>query len=248
MINVSVISDRRFFGKTLRLPLRLVPKSAVVPILQGPLRGKRWIAGSSTHGCWLGTYELAKVREVVQAVRPGMICYDIGAHVGYYSLLLSKLVGELGRLMAFEPLADNIEYLRKHVELNDCGNVAVMSIALSDRGGMRPFLVHENRSMGRLSVSGDLRVRCQPLDVLWDSGTISQPDVIKIDVEGAEWEVLRGAHKLLVNAKPTIFLATHGPAIHRSCCDYLRDLGYQLAGIGGESPDNTDELIAVPNK
>ena len=62
MINVSVISDRRFFGRTLRLPLRLVPKSAVVPILQGPLRGKRWIAGSSTHGCWLGTYELAKVR------------------------------------------------------------------------------------------------------------------------------------------------------------------------------------------
>ncbi len=73
-------------------------------VVQGPLRGKRWIAGSSNHGCWLGSYELAKQRKVIELVRPGMVCWDVGAHVGFYTLLFAELVGPLGRVFAFEPL------------------------------------------------------------------------------------------------------------------------------------------------
>ena len=103
MINFSAISDSTFVGMALRLPLRLIPRRAVVRILQGPLRGKRWIVGSSDHGCWLGSYEAAKLKKITELVRPGMVCWDVGANAGLYTLLFAELVGRAGRVFAFEP-------------------------------------------------------------------------------------------------------------------------------------------------
>src|SRR6267143_3626666 len=74
-------------GKLLRLPLRLLPKQAVVPVLQGELRGTRWIVGSSTHGCWLGTYEHENQRLFASLVLASGLVYDLGANVGFYTLL-----------------------------------------------------------------------------------------------------------------------------------------------------------------
>ena len=81
-------------GRLLRFPLRLIPDRAVIPVLQGRMRGKRWIAGSSDHGCWLGSYEYAIRRVFEETITHGSIVYDVGAHVGYYTLLASELVGE----------------------------------------------------------------------------------------------------------------------------------------------------------
>lgn len=96
MINFSSISSSKFIGRMLRLPLRLVPRELEVRILQGPLRRKRWIARSSEHGCWLGSYEAAKQERMIEFVRPGMVCWDVGANVGFYTLLLAELVGGAG--------------------------------------------------------------------------------------------------------------------------------------------------------
>jgi hypothetical protein len=93
VINFSGISNSVLLGRALRLPLRLIPKQAEVRILQGPLRGKRWIAGSSNHGCWLGSYEAAKQRKIIEFLRPGMVCWDVGVNVGFYTLLFAELVG-----------------------------------------------------------------------------------------------------------------------------------------------------------
>jgi len=59
-MNFSAISNKNIFGKILRFPLRFIPTKVVVPILQGTLKGKKWIVGSSNHGCWLGSYEYEK--------------------------------------------------------------------------------------------------------------------------------------------------------------------------------------------
>jgi hypothetical protein len=61
-INFSRIPDESFIGRLIGAPLRLIPQRMVVPTFQGPLRGKKWIVGSSNHGCWMGSYELEKQR------------------------------------------------------------------------------------------------------------------------------------------------------------------------------------------
>ncbi|MBN8636124.1 MAG: hypothetical protein J0M07_12425 [Anaerolineae bacterium] len=100
-MNFSGISRQSLIGQLLRLPLALMPKSARVPILQGALRGRWWIAGSSNHGCWLGSYEFDKQQRLSAHVQPGMVVYDIGAHVGFYTLLAAQLVGPGGHVFSF---------------------------------------------------------------------------------------------------------------------------------------------------
>ena len=103
MANLSGIPRETLVGKLLRAPLRLIPRSMVVPILQGALRGKKWTVGSSTHGCWLGSFEYEKQKALQCAIKTGQVVYDIGANVGFYSLFASVLVGEAGHVYSFEP-------------------------------------------------------------------------------------------------------------------------------------------------
>ena len=75
------------WAKVIRLPLRTVPPGTVVPILTGRLRGRKWIVGSGDHSCWIGSYELEKQRAFAQVVHPGETVFDLGANVGFYTLL-----------------------------------------------------------------------------------------------------------------------------------------------------------------
>src|SRR5687767_8704385 len=117
-----------FLGRVVRFPLRLVPRDAVLRVLSGPLRGRRWIAGAATHGCWLGTYERFVQRIFVEHVRPGGVVYDVGANAGFFTLLASKLAGSSGRVYAFEPMERNLHYIRKHLQMNRVENVEVFPI------------------------------------------------------------------------------------------------------------------------
>ena len=102
-LNLSAVSSRSVAGKFLRWPLRFVPRELAVPIPQGALHGKRWIVGSATHGCWLGSYEYSKRRLFERRVAAGDIVYDVGANAGFYTLLASVLVGPTGHVVAVEP-------------------------------------------------------------------------------------------------------------------------------------------------
>ncbi len=102
------VSHRTVAGKAIRLPLRLIPNNMVVPVLGGINRGMRWVTGAgTTSGCWLGSYEEDHVGALRQVVRPGMIAYDVGANAGFYTLALSRIVGDAGRVFSFEPDARN---------------------------------------------------------------------------------------------------------------------------------------------
>jgi hypothetical protein len=136
MINFTEIFSSSLLGKIIRLPLTLIPKNQSMPILQGRLKGKRWIAGSHIHGCWLGGYEQEKQELFSSIVKPGsIVVFDIGANVGFYSLLASVLTGPTGHLFAFEPLPRNLRFLRRHLQLNDLDNVTVIDAAVSRENG-----------------------------------------------------------------------------------------------------------------
>jgi len=243
VINFSSISNSKIVGRALRMPLRLVTR-VQVPILQGPLRGKRWIAGSSNHGCWLGSYEATKQIKIIELVRPGMVCWDVGANVGFYTLLFAELVGREGRVFAFEPLPRNVELLRRHVDMNRYHNVRLFPCALGDFDGDVTFDPGPNAYMARIAAEGRLQAPCSRADTLLVAGEVEAPDVIKIDVEGAEAGVLQGARRAM-ERHPVIFLATHGKAVHRECVELLMGCGYGVHGLDGGSPEGTDEVVAA---
>uniref|UniRef100_A0ACD5GZU7 FkbM family methyltransferase n=1 Tax=Desertifilum tharense IPPAS B-1220 TaxID=1781255 RepID=A0ACD5GZU7_9CYAN len=130
------ISPQSFVGKLLRLPLKLIPANAQMPILSGKLRGKKWIVGAGRHGSWLGTYEAQTQHLFIQALNPGMTVFDIGAQAGFYTLLASHLVGKQGRVFAFEPLPRNLAYLHQHLAINHLENVTVIEAAVAETSGV----------------------------------------------------------------------------------------------------------------
>lgn len=220
---MHALSARHPVGKLLRLPLRLIPSDAVVPILTGPARGNKWVVGSAIHGCWLGIYERRKARLFASYIKPGMTVYDIGGHVGFYSLIASRLAGNV---FTFEPSPRNLAYLRRHVDLNDVRNVTVIDAAVSDHTGNATFDEHRTSETGRLSSDGRLTVKTVAIDSL----NLPKPDIIKMDIEGGESVALRGMRSTLAH-KPTLFLATHGEALERDCCAFLISLGYTVEAI-----------------
>jgi len=142
-------------GRVLRWPLRLIPRDARLPVLQGPLRGMRWIAGAGNHSCWLGCYESNKQKELQKRIRPGDVVYDLGAHAGYFSLVAAVLTGPEGRVISFEPLPQNVAFLRRHLDLNEIRNCTVVEAAVASYEGTGRFHVVADRSMGRLCFDQD---------------------------------------------------------------------------------------------
>lgn len=234
----------------LRLPLRLIPRSAAVSVRSGLNKGFKWIVGSSTHGCWIGTYETQKQSVIRRFVKTGMKVFDVGANAGFYTLAFARLVGDSGEVWAFEPLAAKADYLLKHRSLNGLGNVHVVQAAVADKPGLAGLRVTADGSMGALDEMAAYHVPTVSLDGLIASGALPEPDLIKMDVEGAESMALAGARQLLERQRVVLFLACHGEEQRRRCFRILRDAGYCIYYLDGRRHISgeleSDELYAVP--
>ena len=192
-----------------------------------------------------GTYEREQTRLFERLVRPGDTVLDVGAHVGYYTLLASVLVGDSGRVHAFEPNPRNAEFLRRHLLANRRRNVRVEQLAVSDRAGAARFDFGTGSGTGHLADGGALEVHTVRLDDYCAERGLA-PSAIKIDVEGAETFVLDGARETLRRHRPVIFLSTHGTEVHRACLALLRGLGYRVEPILGGDVDAATEVLATP--
>jgi len=252
VIDLSGISNRSLVGRVLRAPLRLMPRELAVPVVQGPLRGARWVVGSSTHGCWLGCYEAANQAACVRLVRRGMTVYDLGAHVGFYSLLFSRLVGPDGVVHAFEPVERNISYLKRHLRLNRTMNVRVEEFAVTRQSGTFSFDSSLGVSMGRVvpcTAAATSRVPAVSLDDFVYARGYEPPDLIKMDVEGGEADVLTGMSRLLAERAPLLLVSVHGSSRWRECMATLASAGYtvlDLHGIPARLDTAQDDLVALP--
>jgi FkbM family methyltransferase len=147
-------------------------------------------------------------------------------------------------VVAFEPLLENIGYLKRHVALNQLENVHLIEAAVANQDGTMTFNVAASRSMGYLAEKGDIEVDVVSLDGLLDQDAVPIPQVLKIDVEGAELRVLLGAQTLITKHHPLIFLATHGDEVHRECLERLRFWGYTIEPLDGEDIERSTEVLA----
>lgn len=218
-----------------------------LPVMRGGLGGMKWSvrSGGKLLRVLLGTYEREQTLAFERLVKPGSVMFDVGAHVGYYTLLSSKLVGAQGKVVAFEAMPRNARFLRHHVSRNHCSNVEVIEGAVSDGPGVVRFARGTGTGTGRIAESGELEVRTMSLDDVAKERGLA-PSFIKIDVEGAEERVLDGAARVLKEARPTIFLSTHGAEIHDRCCKRLSALGYSLTPMFGSTLELATEVLAQP--
>lgn len=246
-MRLTIPSSATAVGRLLRLPLRLIPTDAVLPILSGPMRGRLWIAGSGTHSCWMGTYEREQQALFRQIVGRGAVVYDIGANVGFYTLLASELVGPSGRVLSFEPLPRNLDLLRRHLEINRRGNVVVVNAAIADYDGLGRFSASTAWSENMLNSDGEIAVSVISLDSYVRAGGRA-PTIMKIDVEGAEHLVLAGARSLLRDVRPSILLSIHSAEAREGCLTALKAARYGVRAVGGgESEENASLLFVSPS-
>ena len=212
-------------------------------VKRGPLRGKRWLL-NTRRGFRRGTYEPEQTRVFQQVVKEGQVVYDLGAHVGYYTVLASELVGDSGHVVSFEPLPLNLRDVRRHLQMNHCDNVTVIDACVGDHTGVCHFARRSGTRAGRVEENGEMAVRMVSLDELVDAGSIPPPDCMKIDVEQAEFAVLQGAGGLIARTHPTTLLSVHGDRMRKLCFDFLRDHGYELRPIGPQQLDEANEIFA----
>ena len=217
-----------------------------LPIIGGRLRGSWWLPASRGKVLRIlnGTYEREQTALFEKLLHAGDTVLDVGANVGYYTLLASVLVGGGGRVHAFEPEPRNAEFLRRHVRINGRGNVSVEQAAVSDRVGTARFDFGSGTGTGHLADAGAIEVRTLRLDDHCAAHGL-KPRAIKIDVEGAEMSVLAGARQTLERHRPIVFLSTHGPEVHRASLEFLRDLGYRVEPILGGDVESTTEVLAT---
>ncbi len=212
------------FLKKLFLHLRL-------PIRRGPNRGRRWSV-STARNYFYGRFVPGKAACLPQLLRAGEIVWDIGAHCGYTVLIESAAVGPGGRVVACEPNPRNRQLLDLHLKWNHTANVAVLPYAISGADGQFSFGWERNQRAS--SISSHLggtgwQVPVRHIDGLIASGEAPAPTFLKIDVEGAELELLRGAVRLLANEPHLlIILSTHTAELHDACSTLLRAAGFVI--------------------
>ncbi len=134
-----------------------------------------------------------------RVLMPGMTVFDVGANIGYYALMEARLVGAGGRVVALEPSPDNVQRLRRNLELNRVANVAVLDKAVSDRPGRRRFFLADQSNLHTFHDTGSAAPHLSGRSIEVDCTTVPElaaefgaPDLIRMDVEGHEVEVLGG--------------------------------------------------------
>jgi len=208
-----------------------------VPIFGGPLKGYRF--GLFTGTRFLrGKYGDIEYDVMDGIIKPGHVVLDVGAHIGYFTLLASHMVSRVGntegKVFSFEPLPMNLAYLKRHLRTNRIKNVKVFPAAVGFEDCWKSFNIAGGSGRGSLSNHAEgnyLRVRVLSLDSLFDRGEITEPDFIKMDIEGAEGEALKGARKMLDACRPTILLSVHGQLVQYECETLLKEIGYQWSYI-----------------
>jgi len=217
----------------------------ILPIRHGPLRGKKWILTSGIH-FWRGDYEPEKTQAIEHVVRPGDVVFDIGAHVGYYTVLMAQIVGDAGQVIAFEPRKINRDFLKRHLKVNRCANVTVREACVGEKTGPARLETRVGTGTGHVSAQGNVPVAMVALDDLVAQGELPLPDFIKMDVEGNELGGLTGATNVIETARPRMIIATHGDDLVAGCQAFLTQRGYTLEEIDQSSGDR--EWIAWPGE
>jgi FkbM family methyltransferase len=219
-------------------------------IRSGPGQGLRFDAGQYTSRFASGEYERPVQDALAALVRQGDVCYDVGANLGFFSVLNGRLVGPAGIVYAFEPVPGNASVIERNARLNRQENIKVMRTALCRADGKGELLLARHvggavlKSAGSPpDPAGSIAVETASLDTLVGHHRIRPPNVVKIDVEGAEMEVLQGMEGVLRAWGPAVIVELDDETAESCerkaalCRSFLHDLGYRTKLLANSYPD-----------
>jgi FkbM family methyltransferase len=229
-----------FLAKPIRTALNAAAPDGytLVEIASGPAKG--FSMGLDLHAekdYWLGTYE-PDLRDTAQKlIQPGDVIYDVGANIGYISLLCASLSGPHGRVFSFEALPANIGRLTANVKINHLeSRIAIIHAAVTDHKGPVTFYTHRSGAMGKAEGSAgrdeeyrdSITVDGIALDDFMAANQNRGPELIKMDIEGGEGNALRGSVQLISAHKPTFLVELHGEVAASQVWDILSQNDYQI--------------------
>ena len=200
-------------------------------ILRGPLAGQR-IAFDAVDSkvIWIGLHEPLVQEWILREVAEGDVAYDIGAHIGYFVLLMAKAVGAQGRVVAFEPDPVTYGFLEKTVSLNGLSDrVTLSGIALGHEAGKGDIVRGWQSGYTQVQPEAEGKVAITTLDQQVYEAGFPIPRFILIDTEGAEESILRGAHRILTEAGPKVIVEHHSR--RDELVDLLKPYGYSASDI-----------------
>ena len=207
-------------------------------IQRGVGRGLRFRGDVAVAGYRLGTTEPEFQRALAQRVRPGHVVYDLGANVGFYTVLCARLAGPAGRVVAVEPFPASAEAVRFNARLNGFETVDVVEAAIGEAPG-RAWLDtgHGDPVTYRLAAdrSGPgVEVATTSVDALVAAGH-PPPNVVKVDVEGAEVAALLGMARTLAEHRPAVLVEVHHAVadLPDALAQTTDPLGYRSTVLGG---------------
>ncbi|MDP8908606.1 MAG: FkbM family methyltransferase [Chloroflexota bacterium] len=231
-------------------------------MLGGPIHKARLSAahfscwGAQAWGVLTGTHE-PMVHEALRRTLPvGGVFIDVGCNIGYTTLLAASLVGPTGRVVALDAQRESVDATRTNARLNGMEQVEVVYAAAAATNGQADVIVTQDPLWTRLASVSEhpLEVRRDTvltvtLDDLIADLNVPVVDVVKIDVEGAELDVLVGMAGLLTKQRPVVICEMH--AHNEAFCDAMRDLNYTVVNLDGVTPvahaDDNVHALCEPN-
>lgn len=202
----------------------------------GPAKGLYFnITLPEDKNIWTGTYELDFSTALSREIFSGSVCYDIGGFKGFMTGVMA--LNGASEVYTFEPLKENYYKIQEMAKLNPSLKISVFEYAIGSSDGEVNFDVSDDPSMNKIEsspfqnetgIKGKRKVQIFKLDTLVLENNFKRPDLIEIDVEGAEVEVIFGATKILEQFKPKLFIEVHGYDIGKSLLPELDKFSYSV--------------------
>jgi len=224
-------------------------------IAHGVGQGLRFNPAGTNASYLLGLDEPELQRALSEIVQPGMTFVDVGANVGFISVIAARMVGSTGRVVCFEPVRETAGHLRRNLALNGFAHATVSEVALAARDGEADLVIPSSPTMARFASIGTfgettntVTVPTRRIDSLIERGELPIPDVVKVDVEGAEVGVLEGAREMLKHHRPILIVELHDT--NEAIAALLAEYEYSIHPVGGvasivDAPRNTN-VVAIP--
>ena len=214
------------------------------------------------HVGFFGSYE-PELRDIMRAVLPpDGVAVDVGANVGWHTLLMARLVGPRGRVLAIEPNPSIRERLLCNIRLNQLAQIEVVACAIAESKRVLDFFAPDADDPASASghvvsdekdKSGSIRVEASTLDAIVPQKQLDRIDLLKIDAEGFEWPVLQGSEKTIARFRPYIMFefdeayASRGGGTTALFCEFFRRHRYRLFSVGRNWAELIDFLTWPAN-